>query len=147
MLWVLPAFACSRETPLELKDTEGRRFVLSCEQRAERCTLKPDGVTLSRSSWLLGVCDATSDGHITHPADCRALICKSDSDCPAPFGASTGSCIGGHCVDPSRTLSSPDAIMLCLARTGVGHAKPDQIERYALGLNCGSPCVVPAPCK
>ncbi|HTU58004.1 MAG TPA: hypothetical protein VMF89_06215 [Polyangiales bacterium] len=139
--------ACSRPASLELKDTEGRRFELSCDQRAERCSLKPQGVMLNRNGWLLGVCEATPEGDVTHAADCRALVCKGDSDCPAPLGAATGSCIGGHCVDPSRTLSSADAVMLCMARTGPGHSKPEQIERYALGLNCGSPCVVPAPCK
>ena len=139
--------ACSRSAPLELKDTEGRRFELSCEQRAERCTLKPGGVILSRSSWLLGVCEASPDGKISHLADCRALICKSDSECPPPLGAASGSCIDGHCVDPSRTLSSADAVMFCMARTGPGHSKPEQVERYALGLNCGTPCIVPAPCK
>jgi hypothetical protein len=37
--------------------------------------------------------------------------------------------------------------MLCLAGTGLGHAEAKQVERYALGLNCGAPCVVPKPCE
>jgi hypothetical protein len=36
--------------------------------------------------------------------------------------------------------------MLCLSGTGLGRETPAQIERYALALNCGSPCKIPAPC-
>jgi hypothetical protein len=37
--------------------------------------------------------------------------------------------------------------MLCLAGTGKPGNTPLQVQRYAMALNCGSPCKVPAPCR
>jgi hypothetical protein len=37
--------------------------------------------------------------------------------------------------------------MLCLAGSGLGSEQARQVERYALGMNCGAPCKVPAPCR
>jgi hypothetical protein len=58
-----------------------------------------------------------------------------------------GQCLHHRCSDPAAALSVQDSIMLCLAGTGLGRETPAQIERYALALNCGSPCTVPAPCQ
>jgi hypothetical protein len=57
-----------------------------------------------------------------------------------------GQCLNHHCGDAAEPLGVQDAIMLCLAGTGLGRKTAAQIERYALALNCGSPCTVPAPC-
>jgi hypothetical protein len=91
------------------------------------------------------VCDARGDS--VHLADCRPLICSNDGECPPVHGLETGACVGSLCVNPANSLIAEDAVMLCLAGTGVGHEKPAQVERYALALNCGEPCAVPAPCE
>ena len=145
---LLSASACKERAELQVKDSEGRRFSVSCGERAQQCVLKStaggaDAVSLARNSRLFGVCP----GNGSQQADCRALVCKSDDECPPAEGATTGSCIDGWCVDPSHRLTSNDSVMLCLAGMGLGHEQPKQVERYALGLNCGEPCVVPAPCK
>jgi hypothetical protein len=58
-----------------------------------------------------------------------------------------GQCVHGRCSDPAEAISVQDAILLCLAGTGTGRETPAQIERYALALNCGTPCRIPAPCQ
>jgi len=149
-LLMLLASACKQRPELSLKDSEGRSFRVSCDERAQQCALKSaDGageVSLRRQSRLLGVCPGNGDA-AAHPADCRAIMCNGDGECPPAEGAAAGSCIDGWCVDPSHKLTTNDAVMLCLAGTGLGHDQPKQVERYALGLNCGEPCVIPAPCK
>lgn len=55
--------------------------------------------------------------------------------------------MGGLCIEPTHDIASADAVMLCLAGTGLGHDQARQVERYALGLNCGTPCSVPKPCE
>jgi hypothetical protein len=91
------------------------------------------------------------DSDSPHLGDCRALACAADSDCPPTSGgaprATTGTCVGSLCVEPSHELGAEDAIFLCLAGTGLGHERADQVTRYALALNCGTPCRVPAPCR
>ncbi len=137
---------CKESSRQELRDSEGRRFDLECAAAGEHCVLRTEGVALSYRGRLVGICPAQGASPL-HPADCRALVCKADTDCPPPTGATRGSCLDGLCVDPSRPLGSDDAVMLCLAGTGTGHQTPQQVERYALGLNCGEPCAVPAPCQ
>jgi len=56
-------------------------------------------------------------------------------------------CLAELCIDPVKKISTADAIMLCLAGTGLGRNTGRQAERYALGLNCGDPCVVPSACR
>jgi len=138
-----------------VRDTEGRRFSVRCAANVESCAVEPitaaaparrTRAVLSAGGRLLGVCDAAEAGGAAHPADCRALVCDTDADCPPLPALEAGACVGGSCVNPASALVSQDAIMLCLAGTGPGHEKPNQVERYALALNCGEPCVVPAPC-
>jgi hypothetical protein len=57
-----------------------------------------------------------------------------------------GQCLNQRCSDPAQEIGVQDSVMLCLSGSGLGRETPRQIERYALGLNCGSPCRVPAPC-
>lgn len=149
-----------KEPPLPMRDTEGRSFEATCN-RAGECTLQstltarpspptPDG---AKASWVLmkegryfGACDAWS-GSAPQPWDCRAIVCNSDDDCPAIAGARTGMCTKGLCGDPASAISAFDSVMLCLAGTGPGYESPAQIERYAMGKECGSPCRVPTPCR
>lgn len=139
-----------------VKDSEGRAFAVRCDGAQTPCTLSPaagvklaDGarVVLKAEARVVGACDALGEEAEVHPADCRPLLCERDADCPPLHGPGTGACIGKLCVDPAHAIGPNDAVMLCLAGTGVGHATPRQIERYALGLNCGVPCVVPSPCR
>lgn len=152
----LLAWACQRSKPLTVKDSEGRAFVVKCGDAQAPCTLSPalegkypDGThpVLQGEGRLLGVCDAVGEDAQVHPADCRPLLCEENADCPPSHGPGTGACIDKLCVDASHPIVASDAVMLCLAGTGVGHATPRQVERYALGLNCGTPCVVPSPCR
>ena len=148
--------SCSRLSERTLTDTEGRHFTAKC-QRDGTCALsqvsgvkRDDGkgnLALSETGRLLGVCDVVQGGHPDTPADCRALVCQSDADCPPGHGMKNGQCLNGWCADPAQALDSSDSVMLCLAGLGLGRSAPRQVERYALGLNCGSPCKIPAPCR
>lgn len=140
-----------------VKDSEGRAFTVRCGEVESSCTLSPaagsklsegaHAILMKSEGRLLGACEAESDSAPVHPGDCRPLRCERDVDCPPLHGPGTGSCLGKWCVDPAHAIGPNDAVMLCLAGTGVGHGTPLQVERYALGLNCGSPCVVPKPCQ
>lgn len=152
----LVPLGCRRRGPLLVKDTEGRAFTVRCNEGGASCSLSPaPGAApsagarpvLSTEGRVLGVCDALGPEAAVHPADCRALRCAGDAECPPIHGPGSGTCIDGLCVDAARPLIASDAVMLCLAGTGTGHAAPRQVERYALGLNCGTPCVVPSPCR
>jgi len=156
LVLVLLTQGCQRRGPLVVKDSEGRTFTVRCNDAETSCSLSPgagvklaDGAraVLSSEGRLVGVCDALGEEAQAHPADCRPLSCESDADCPPVHGPSTGSCINKLCVDPAHAIEPADSVMLCLAGTGAGHAAPRQIERYALGLNCGTPCLVPSPCR
>jgi hypothetical protein len=149
--------SCKSVSERRLQDTEGREFLAKC-QRSGECTFaqssgqkRTDGknqLLLSQTGRLIGICDV-APGQTTPdtPADCRALVCQSDADCPPSHGLKDGQCLNALCTDPAQSLASPDSIMLCLAGAGLGRDQPRQIERYALGLNCGTPCKVPAPCR
>jgi hypothetical protein len=95
---------------------------------------------------LVGICDVKEAEPPRGPYDCRTLSCQDDKDCPPLHDMADGQCVHGHCSDPAEALGVQDAVMLCLAGTGLGRETPAQIERYALALNCGTPCQIPAPC-
>jgi hypothetical protein len=157
---------CSRnQVKLAVRDTEDRAFQLSCPE-PDKCEVssalqpKPSsqgadgarpGFVLHQTSRLYTVCDVWLEGSgsfSSNAADCRALVCKSDAECPPAKGLPHGSCASNLCIEPSGAISSEDAVVLCLAGTGVpGAASTRQIERVALGSNCGTPCRVPAVCR
>ncbi len=155
------AAGCSKAEKLTLRDTEGRSFEAVC-QRSGECTLTSSAAprpsppppeknskavwTLVREGRFFGACDAWS-GSAPKIWDCRAITCDSDKDCPAIAGVRTGMCMKGLCGDPAREVAPEDSVMLCLAGTGPGYETPAQIERYAMGKECGSPCRVPTPCR
>ena len=145
--------ACSRPEIRPLQDTEGRRFaahmkqdevvkVLSTETSSEDAPF-----VLKRKGHLVAVCPESRPASNTAMGECRGLVCREDHDCPPAHGLKNGTCINGLCIEPSQAITPDDAIMLCLAGTGVGHSSPQQVDRFALGLNCGTPCRVPAPCR
>lgn len=158
---------CRNQAEVTIRDTEGRDFVVRCsadricsveasergsrgrdEQRPSEARDKPaNGRTLRlRSSGrVVGVCGPVSGE--PSASDCRPVVCDSASDCPASEGLTAGVCIGGLCTEPSHPMTVDDAVMLCLAGTGVGTRSPQQVERLALGLNCGTPCRIPKPCR
>jgi hypothetical protein len=149
---------CKGTSERQLVDTERRHFYAKC-QRSGECELhqtsgdkragNKTALSLSRGGRLVGVCDvaATGGSGPDSPADCRALVCQSDADCPPAHGLKDGQCLNALCADPAQPLIPADSVMLCLAGSGLGNEQARQIERYALGLNCGTPCKVPAPCR
>jgi hypothetical protein len=150
------AAGCKSVSERELADSEGRRFVAKCERSGE-CTLSQiagskraddkTALTFTRTGRLVGICDVLPGHGPDTPADCRPLVCLRDSDCPPAHGLKDGQCLNALCTDPAQTLVPPDSVMLCLAGSGLGNDQARQVERYALGLNCGTPCKVPAPCR
>ncbi len=159
MLWLS---ACEKPVQLALTDTEGRSFHATC--KGGGCTVedagahpsspRPDGAearfSIHRASRYLAVCDVWATGpqaFKVEPIDCRALTCKADTDCPPAKGLSKGACANGLCIEPSGPLTAEDAALLCLAGTGAPAGTSQQVERFALGNNCGSPCRVPAVCR
>ncbi len=151
------ATGCRSISQRTLSDTEGRKFSAECDRDGE-CKLKQvsgeeppsakPALKLSATGRLLGVCNvAGEDKAPESPADCRALQCDSDADCPPSHGQPDGSCVNQLCIAPTLEPSVSDAVMMCLAGTGLGRNKPAQIGLFAMALNCGSPCVVPKPCR
>jgi hypothetical protein len=147
---------CKSVSERRLLDTEGREFLAKC-QRSGECTLSQTSgqpaeagktaFALTRTGRLVGICDVAPGGVPDTPAECRPLVCQADSDCPPSHGLKDGQCVNALCTDPAQALVTPDSVMLCLAGSGIGHDQPRQVDRYALGLNCGAPCKVPAPCR
>lgn len=137
-----------------LRDSEGRTFSANCPPEGE-CKLqqksgpqrveKPSQVLLVGSR-LVGVCDVKEGEPPQGPMDCRPLVCEADADCPPAHGSKDGHCLNKRCSDPAGPIGVQDSIMLCLSGTGLGHDKQEQIERYAMALNCGKPCAIPKPC-
>jgi hypothetical protein len=154
VLCVLVAAACSRDVERTLSDTEGRRFRLRCQSGV--CGIEAEGTSggaagkgafaLYGPGRLIGVCDVAS-GTPPEVRECRPLVCSRDDDCPPAQGLEDGECVNRLCTEPSQPIATADAVMLCLAGTGAGHDAPIQVERFALAVNCGEPCVVPAPCR
>lgn len=149
------AGACSKGAQRTLRDSEGRSFSAICGSEG-RCRIEQQtgsrragmpASTLLATGRLIGICDVkrASDQPETH--DCRPLICESDADCPPAHGMRDGQCLNRRCSDPAEAISVKDSILLCLAGTGLGRDTPAQVQRYALALNCGTPCRVPTPCQ
>ncbi len=154
--WLLLAAGCDSVSERSVSDTEGRTFNARCE-RSGACTFtqasgakREDGKSaqsLLQTGRVIGICDVEPGHAAGPPEDCRALVCQKDSDCPPAHGLKDGQCMNALCTDQAQPLVASDSAMLCLAGSGLGREQPRQIERFALGLNCGSPCKVPAPCR
>jgi hypothetical protein len=148
--------ACRNVSTRELRDSEGRTFVAECDRRGncklERRSHQPQsdakaGLALYAPGRVVGICDVADGADPESPSDCRPLICENDESCPPAHDLPHGSCLDGVCIDASNELSVPDAVMLCLAGTGLGRTRPEQIERFAMAQNCGTPCAIPKPCR
>lgn len=149
---LLSAPGCRKVSERVLRDTESRRVKAKCD-RDGHCELTlvsgehaPDkkSLTLHTTGSLVGLCDVSEGKKPDATTDCRPVVCDSDIDCPPMHGLQNGTCINGLCREPSGTLSVDDAVMLCLAGTGLGTTQPD---RLGMALNCGSPCRVPTVCR
>lgn len=149
------ALGCDSSTKRKTKDTENRRFIAECTAEGQ-CTLqqtegieapagKPE-LLLSRDSRMVAVCNVAAGATNPPPEDCRVLVCQEDKHCPPAHGQKHGTCVNRFCIEPSQDISQKDAVMLCLAQTGLGKAKPKQVGLYAMAQNCGSPCRIPLPC-
>jgi len=153
-LVLLLVAGCQKSGPRLLHDTEGRTFEATCpgqgpckftQKSGPKRPEKPAQALLVGSR-LVGICDVKEGDDSQYPFDCRPLNCQGDADCPPLHDMKDGQCLNGHCSDPAEAIGVQDSIMLCLSGTGLGRETPAQIERYALALNCGSPCKIPAPC-
>ncbi len=157
--WLLLALcaltlSCERRSERVLKDSERRTFTAHCnpegactfEQKAGPRRAGKASQELLTGGRLVGICDVAPGEALAGPFDCRPLRCEADSDCPPAHELRDGQCLNHWCSDPAGPLSVQDSVMLCLSGTGLGRESPAQIERYALALNCGSPCRVPTPC-
>ena len=141
---------------LRLTDTEGRTFKATCEGSEAGCAYarisapsvskEQSEVRVESSGRLVGVCDA-APGKPAEAGHCRALVCTSDADCPLLDGLASGHCLNGLCISPEKPLNASDAVLLCLAGTGLGRNAPSQVARFAMALNCGKPCKIPSPCR
>lgn len=150
------ACGCERVSERTLTDSEGRTVVARCN-REGRCTLtrtagEPVSPNKSRPNLhttgrLVALCDVATDGPPTDVVDCRVLVCKDKTECPPAHGLPHGACVSGLCIEPANPVGRDDAVLLCLAGTGLGRATPLQVDRHALALNCGEPCRVPTPCR
>jgi len=153
--WLLCAAGCQKSGPALLRDTEKRTFEATCpaegpcklQQKSGAKRADKPAQSLLLGGRLVGICDVAEGQAPAGPFDCRPLDCQSNSECPPLHGMKEGQCVHNRCSDPSEAVGPQDAIMLCLAGTGLGRETPAQIERYALALNCGTPCRVPAPCQ
>lgn len=153
-IWLM-ALGCRAHGPRVLRDSEGRSFTAECKNEGD-CKLtqssgpkradKPEQALLVGSR-LVGICDVKAGEPLAGPFDCRPLQCQSDTECPPLHGMKDGQCLHGRCSDPAEPVGVQDSVLLCLAGTGFGRETAQQIDRYALALNCGSPCKVPAPCQ
>ena len=154
MACLLLAIGCQKGGPRIVRDSEGRSFEATCPAQAACKFQQKSGPqrgekptqTLMLGSRLVGICDVKEGEPPQYPFDCRPLSCHFDADCPPLHGMKDGQCLNKHCSDPAEAVGVQDSIMLCLAGTGLGRDTPAQVERYALALNCGSPCKIPAPC-
>lgn len=160
------AVSCRGRTEQTIQDSDGRSFLSLCSSdricalsqmagpgatgamEAKAAKAKSSQVIKLRTTGrLVGVCGPVPTGTEPSISDCRPVVCEGDSNCPASEGLDQGVCINGLCTEPSHPINSDDSVMLCLAGTGVGARSAEQIERLALGLNCGTPCRIPKPCR
>jgi hypothetical protein len=146
--------SCRSISTRTLRDTEGRTVTARCD-RDGRCNFEQnsgpksprgDGFALHSPGRLVALCDVVG-GAPPDVRDCRALECTSDDACPPGHGLRDGKCLNGLCIEPMNAQGPDDAVLLCLAGKGLGRDQPRQVEAYAMGLNCGTPCVVPKPCR
>src|SRR3954471_18904164 len=94
--------ACKSASERQLVDTERRHFVAKC-QRSGECSLtqtlgdkrsdSKTGLMLLRVGRLVGICDVAPGKAPETPADCRALVCQTDADCPPGHGLKDGQCL------------------------------------------------------
>ena len=140
---------CQRDGSVEMKDTEGRAFNVTCTE-TKGCTVAPRTsssatavapLTLRSDGRVLGVCER--DGP---PITCRPLLCESDTDCPTVDGVAR-TCGRSLCSEPSRPLSRTDVVMLCMAGTGVGYSETTQREQYGTALAWEAATPLPAGCR
>ncbi|MBX3182924.1 MAG: hypothetical protein KIT72_17975 [Polyangiaceae bacterium] len=150
------SFGCARSSEHALEDTEGRRFQANCQGGACRLTQTsgtpaPSGLpslVLSAPGRVVAICNAPAETDAPREtADCRALVCQADTDCPPAAGQPEGTCINGLCISTTGELRVDDAVWMCLAGTGLGRRQPKQVGLYAMAQNCGTPCIVPAVCR
>jgi hypothetical protein len=170
-LLLVLAGACDGSKKQTLKDTEGRHFELTCskdricslsratDQKAKaksdeakadgdkKDEAKPVSFQLRSVGRVVGVCGPLPHGQSAALPQCRPLECQQDSECPPAEGLDHGVCINRLCTEPSHAIHTEDAVLLCLAGTGTEPQTPLQAERFALGLNCGTPCTVPRVCR
>jgi hypothetical protein len=150
--------ACRGPADLVVHDSEGRAFEARCDKEKQGdCALtqthgtkwpgSQPAVTLRSTSRVIGVCNAAEGQPVDSTIDCRPLVCKKDTDCPPSHGLPKGTCLGGLCTDQSHAMDESDAVLLCLAGTGLGHDSLSQLERFAMAQQCGHPCQVPTPCR
>lgn len=162
LLGAVVLMGCTKPHEVHLTDTEGRSFEATC--KGSSCALTSSGdakpsasrpagakaaFVLHVASRLMAVCEVWVQGesHAVHPADCRALTCKADGDCPWATGMTRGTCANGLCIEPSSEIANEDGVLLCLAGTGAPTGSTQQVERHALGNACGTPCIVPSVCR
>jgi hypothetical protein len=153
MLCAFGLGAGCRRGPLHLKDSEGRAYSATCKDNG--CSIASPNAepgssrehVLFKTGRLVGICEVPRGGTPKAANACRPLVCEADDNCPPTQGLGHGTCVNHLCIEPSGRVDVADAVMLCLAGTGWGHASRVQVERYALALNCGSPCRIPAPCR
>jgi hypothetical protein len=150
---VLPALSvgCSKGDR-RLKDTEGRVYTAACSEDGCKIQGPPSNkgsieYTLETSGRIVGICEADQRSQAKRADRCRPLVCDTDDACPPAHGLEHGACVNRLCTEPANATAVADAVMLCLAGTGWGQGSAAQVERYALALNCGSPCQIPAPCR
>lgn len=150
---MLTVAACKNRPELVVRDSEGRSFSVTCSKPEDACKLVQNSgpeapgqstPVLRATGRFFGVCDGAAPVHL---ADCRPLTCATDAECPPASGAETGTCVGALCTEPTHAFHTEDAILLCMSGTGLGHESPEQVTRYALALNCGTPCTIPKPCR
>jgi hypothetical protein len=143
---------CSRNNERTFQDTEGQRYAARCGDKG--CTLAVPSAgsaasappSLRATGRIVGVCKH-GGARTDTPAQCRPLVCQGDKDCPPAHRLEHGTCVNGLCTEPANAISVADAVMLCLSGTGWAEGAPAQVERYALALNCGTPCKIPTPCR
>jgi hypothetical protein len=160
--WVVGGLlgGCRDSSQQILVDSEQRRFALQCEKDG-RCSVTAatptetepkrtggaaQSFTLRATGRVVGICSVSVAGAAANLSDCRPLVCRSDAECPPADGLNHGVCINDLCTEPSHAVISDDAVLLCLAATGTPSGAALQVERFALGLNCGTPCRIPKPC-
>lgn len=175
--WAIPLAlltACDGPKVLTFTDSEHQQFSATCKAGAP-CKLSrvqgpshppPSGaepeanaaLALRSNGRVIGLC--TSGNAEGAPAEgpeasaraaelinCRPLVCDGDEHCPPAEGLSHGVCINHLCTEPSHAVNVDDAVLLCLAGAGTPPKTPKQVERLALGYNCGTPCVIPKICR